>query len=359
MAETLFGTDDVQTIKIWSKTTFYEALKNTTFKDLLGPVKQAVIGQLTELEKGAGDSIKYDLLMKPTGRGVEGENDLEDNEEQMIYQQDSLGVNFIRQAHSFTGMTQQRTLHDLRSDAQQNLSGWGTKIMNSDCMRQLCGDTSLTFANTPVAVDSSHYVICGAQAHGTVLATQEALMGTSDQIDLLDLDYAKERAKTATPMCEEALFDGQKMYVAILNPFSVTDIRISTTAATVKWQDIQQYANLRGLKNPIFSGALGVYNNIILLEDNDIYKSRTVGSGGIYRNLFLGKQAGVYAIANPYDQLDRKQVGKVWMSWAEQMRDYRRRKGIGVGLCFGIKACIFDGKSLGRMVMSAYGVAKG
>jgi N4-gp56 family major capsid protein len=364
MAITQFGTNDAQTKKIWSDLTYYESLKPTIFAKLLGDPKDAVVGKLTELERDAGDNIKYDLLMEPTGAGVAGHNELEDNEEEMLYYQDSVSVELLRNGHAFDGMTQQRTVHDLRKDAKTNQAKWFTGKLDYHFMHQLGGDTALTLAgiaiNTPATIDVDHYVICGDVAHGTVLATQEASLSNNDQIDLLDLDYAKERAKGATPCTEPAMFDGQEMFVAILHPYCMTDIRVSTTAATIKWHEIQQYANQRGLKNPIFTGAAGVYNNIILLENSRVYAPRAVGSGYVYRNLFLGKQAGVYAIANPYNKLERKGSGKdSWMSWFEQEKDYGHRQGIGVGHAFGIKPCVFNSKRLGAMVMSAYGIAKG
>jgi hypothetical protein len=43
-----------------------DLLKATLFYKFLGTGKQAIIQRLTELEKTAGDTIKYDLLMQMT-----------------------------------------------------------------------------------------------------------------------------------------------------------------------------------------------------------------------------------------------------------------------------------------------------
>ena len=64
MALTSFGTNDSQTVKIWSTLTLREALKATLFKKFLGSSKRSIIQRLTDLEKSAGDQIKYDLLMQ-------------------------------------------------------------------------------------------------------------------------------------------------------------------------------------------------------------------------------------------------------------------------------------------------------
>jgi len=73
MAVTAFGTNDAQTVKIWSSLTLREALKATMFEKLIGTSKSSIIQRLVELEKSAGDQIKYDLLMQMTGAGVTGD----------------------------------------------------------------------------------------------------------------------------------------------------------------------------------------------------------------------------------------------------------------------------------------------
>lgn len=73
MAITAFGTNDAQTVKIWSALTMRDMLKATMFNKFLGTGKQAIIQRLTDLEKTAGDTIKYDLLMQMSGAGVTGD----------------------------------------------------------------------------------------------------------------------------------------------------------------------------------------------------------------------------------------------------------------------------------------------
>jgi N4-gp56 family major capsid protein len=88
-----------------------------------------------------------------------------------------------------------------------------------------------------------------------------------DQIQLADLDFAKEKAKTLSPLIRPVMIDGAEYYVIVLHPYSITDMRLDVAnSAYVSWPDIQMYANKRGLKNPIFDGPMGVYNNMIIYE---------------------------------------------------------------------------------------------
>ena len=52
MANTAFGTDDAQAIKLWSTVTMREALKATMMNKLMGSGKRAIIQRLTEVGEG-------------------------------------------------------------------------------------------------------------------------------------------------------------------------------------------------------------------------------------------------------------------------------------------------------------------
>jgi N4-gp56 family major capsid protein len=352
MAITAFGTNDAQTVKIWSSLTMREVLKATLMNKFLGTGKGAILQRLTELEKSAGDNIKYDLLMQMTGNGVTGDNRMRDNEEALVYYQDNVSIDQLRNAHAFRRMSQQRTLHDMRVDAKSNLAEWFAGKYDTQMFGHLCGMTTETFANSGVAPDSDHYIMSGDVSKTGVIATDEASLSNNDQIQLADLDYAKEAAKTLTPPIRPVMIDGGEYFVVTLHSYSVTDLRLDiANSAYVSWPDIQMYANKRGLTNPIFSGALGVYNGMILYESTRI----ATNVSATRRNLFLGAQAGVYCIGSAYDSIEKERVGKDnMMSWFEQTDDYGNEKGISVGCIYGIKATRFNSKDFGKIVICSY-----
>jgi len=348
MAVTAFGTNDAQTVKIWSSLTLREALKATLFEKLLGTSKTSIIQRLVELEKSAGDQIKYDLLMQMTGAGVTGDNRMRDNEEALVYYQDTVNIDQLRNAHAFRRMSQQRTLHDMRMDAKANLADWFAGKFDDYMFRTLCGDTTLAHGQTATAPTSNHIIYSGD-------ATSQAGLDSADQFSLADIDYAKEKAKTLTPPIRPTTVDGKEMYVVILHPYSVTDLRLDVAnSAYVDWPTIQMMANQRGSNNPIFTGALGVYNNCILFESTRIYSP----VANVRRNLFLGAQAGVFAMGGAYDSIEKSRVGKDnLMSWYEEADDYGNEKGISVGSIFGINKSVFNSADYGLITVSSYGAA--
>jgi len=352
MAMTEFGVNDDQAVKLFSKMTFREAIRGTLFNKFTGKTKQSIITRHTDMEKSAGDTVKYDLLEQTSGAGVEGNNWMKGNEAPLTYYQDSVQINQLRQAHQFDQMSQQRTLHNMRQDAKENLSDWWANTLDTYMFRYLCGDTTISFAgNSGFVPDSDHYIVCGDVSHTGAIATDESSLGSNDQVDLMDLDYAKEKARTISPMIRPAKIDGSEYYVVVLHDYSLTDLRVSSNdSATIKWSEIQQYANVRGLKNPIFSGSNGVYNKTIIYDSNRIYNP----TGSVRRNLFLGAQAGAFAVGSAYKNRQRERLGNLPMSWAEDIDDFGDKEGISAGMIFGIKATRYNSKNYGCMVMTAY-----
>lgn len=353
MAVTEFGTSSAQNVNIWSKTTMREALKGTyLFKKFLGKDEYSILQRLTDLEKQAGDTVKYDLLMQMTGAGTTGDNRLRGNEEALTYHQDSLKIDQLRHGHSFKRMSQKRTLHDLRKAASKNLGMWWATKWEDTMFRYLCGDTTVAYPTAGVAPEGTHYILSGDVSHTAVIATDEASLGANDQFKLEDLDYAKEKAVTATVPMRPVRIDGDEYFVAVLHPYSVVDMKLNLGGSTVaKWQEIQMYANNRGLKNPIFTGSLGVYNKVIIFESHKIHSPAT----SVRRNLLLGAQAGVFALGNAYDKIDQRKKGKDnFISWDEEVDDYGNEKGVAAGCIFGMKKTRFNSLDFGVMVISSY-----
>ena len=348
MAVTAFGTNDAQTVKIWSTMTLREALKPTLTAKLMGTGKMAIIQRLIELEKSAGDQIKYDLLMQMTGAGVTGDNRMRVNEEALVYYQDTVNIDQLRNAHAFRRMSQQRTLHDMRMDAKVNLADWWAGKIDDYMFRCLCGDTTLSHGQTATAPTANHTIWSGD-------ATSQATIGNNDQFSLADIDYAKEKAKTLTPPIRPTGVNGNDMFVVVLHPYSVTDLRLDVAnSAYVDWPTIQMMANQRGNSNPIFTGALGVYNNCIMFESTRIYTP----ASNVRNNLFLGAQAGVFALGGAYDSIEKTRVGKDnLMSWYEEVDDYGNEKGISCGAIFGINKSVFNSADYGLITIQSYAAA--
>jgi len=348
---TEFGTASSQTVKLWSKKTWYEAQKGAMFfNKFLGTTEDSILYWAKDLEKTAGDNIVYDLLVEMTGSGVSGDNTLEGNEEALTFHQESLKIDQLRHAHIFGKMSQQRTVHNLRKDGQWALSRWWSNKFEELMFRYLCGDTTVAHAtNSPTVSDADHQIYSGN-------ATSEATLDANDRFLLEDIDYAKEKALTGEYPMRPVRIDGEDYFAVVLHPYSVTDLKLSlgTGASSIKWHEVQQYANQRGLKNPIFDGSLGIYNKCIIYESHRIHTP----IANVRRNLFLGAQAGTFALGNAYDKMDQAKVGEDnYISWVEKNQDYENKKGLAAGCVFGMQKNVFNSDDFGVVTMSSYAAA--
>ena len=62
-----------------------------------------------------------------------------------------------------------------------------------------------------------------------------------------------------------------------------------------KWIEAQQHANIRGEKNPIFSGSIGIYDGIVIHEHERVPRTDTGENGtAVGHAMLLGAQAGFF-----------------------------------------------------------------
>lgn len=349
---TEFGTNDAATINRWGMLTLRESLKHTWFHKFLGMSDASIIKRIADLEKRSGDMVRFDILMQAISDGITGDNRLKNNEEELVYHQDTLKIDQLRNAHAFKKMTAQRTLHELRKDAQLNLSEWFTDKFDTFMFDAFCGNTSGGFTNTPELPDNEHYVTPENVNSTGVITTDEASLGTDNRLTLAEIDFCIELAKTLSPTIRPTKIDGEDYYVLVMHTNSIADLRHDiTNSSYTSWDTIQGLANERGKENPIFSGALGIYNKTILYDSTRIYSPTT----NIRRHVFLGAGAATFGIGNAYNKLEQKRVGKDnLMSWYEDVDDFGNENGVGAGCIFGIKANRFNNKDFAKIVLPTY-----
>lgn len=341
MAFTEFGTGDVQAVKRWSDRTMYETFGRMGIRSLIGRSKDSVIQLVTDLDRQPGDTVYYDLLAQDRGNGVDGDATLEGYEDDLTYYQDTLKINQKRKGHAFKRMSQQRTVHDLRADGRFSLTKWWAWFLEAGLFAHLAGasgdgsetvvgaigaDTgSADFAgNTITALDADHLVDNGSSA-----------------FDLDMIDDAIAKAKVSNPRVAPAMIGGEEKYIAYLHPYQVRSLRQSATAVR-SITDIWSNSGPRGNSNPIYSGALGEYNGVILRESEFVPSVSTDRVG-----IMLGAGAGVIAFGNAWDKLSRGTTDGSFFRVDEEMRDYKNRKGMAASSVVGFKRCQFNSKAFG------------
>lgn len=353
MATTEYGVNDALAVKTWSRKLFQEALKKAWASKFMGTSSSSLIQLKNEVSKGPGDKITVGLRMQLSGDGTQGDGTLEGNEEALTTYSDAVYINQLRHAVRSAGkMSEQRVPFSVREEARAGLEDWWAARIDTWFFNQICGytvqtDTRYTGNQAVIAPDADHRVFTTGSADETVQADSTKVFVLSV------IDKCVEKAKTLSPMIRPLMINGEEKYVMFLHPYQVYDMRTST--ASGQWMDIEKaaMAGSKASSSPIYTGALGEYNGVILHEATrvtaGVHSSTGAAQTSVRRAVFCGAQAAVMAYGQ--NSSDQK------MSWVEELFDYGNQLGVSAGMIAGLKKTVFNSDDFGTITASTYAVA--
>jgi N4-gp56 family major capsid protein len=396
-----FGTNDDLAVKIWAKKLFVESIKATQLDKFIGTGSDSVIQVKDELSKGAGDTLHYGLRMQLAGAGIAGDSTLDGQEESLVTYRDTITINQLRHAVKVVGnMSQQRVTFDIRAEAQAGLVDWWAQRLDASLINQLSGNTNPTNTNNIYSGMNAVINPTVTQAASGVrnyLASDHAILPddlTADSnlstVDLAEkelsddgpvdaasqakfafnlrmLDKAVIKARTLATPIRPIKMNGMECYVAFLHPYQIYDLRRNTQSG--QWMDIQKAALQGGAitKNPLFTGAVGMYSGVIIHEDARVPFGTSTGinaahqtylssdAEGVARGIFCGAQAGCIAFGRAYGYSG----SNIKFKWTEVLNDYENQLGVSSALVYGMKKTQFNSKDFGTIVMSSYSPGTG
>ncbi|MEL6361720.1 MAG: N4-gp56 family major capsid protein [Pseudomonadota bacterium] len=361
MAKTEFGVNHPLSNRYWAKELSREAFRSTMVNKFLSKDAGSLFQEKDDLRKRAGDSITCGLRIQLNGRGIEGDGTLEGNEESLVFHDDRVTINQLRHATRTNGeMTEQRVPYNLRAEGKDGLSDWWSVRIDTVAANHLCGNTTVTDGvfnghNTVLAPSANRILRAGNQANDESLTS-------SDIFELSHVDVARQRARTAAtadgtgPLVRPIMYEGSEMYVMFLHDYQVNDLR---TTAGSDWLANQRAAMQGGdvKNNPIFSGALGVYNGVVLHEWSRITQGVSTAGATVAntrRAVLCGAQALTFAFGR--DNTAER------FKWREEFFDYENELGCSAGAIWGVKKTRFipendsatNAEDFGTVVVSTY-----
>ncbi len=371
MARTLMATTDAQTVKKWSDLLSAATIKSGYFTKKFfgeGAKSKAPIQRITDLERGAGDEVTVDLLMPMRMEPVIGPDTLDGKEEPLRYYTDRVRIDVVRGGADLGDyMTRKRTMRDIRKDALQASKEWWARLYDEAFFIYLSGSrgtgsgfiwpaSSPFFSvNALTAPDAMHNLFAST-------ATSLATLTNAMPMDLRLIDRAVARAETMGGDTTDELsmvpcdVEGEDKFVMLMHPFQFDAMK--STTSTGQWLDIQKSAaGAQGQKNPIFSGAKGEYNGVVLHTHRNVISFNNAGASGnlpAARALFMGAQAGVLAHGEGGNGLR--------MKWTEEVKDHGDKVKIGSKAVLGIKKSTYTSKDgatvrdFGVMAVDTYAV---
>lgn len=348
MSSTSFSASHPLAVKVWSRKAYNDAVKNTLYGKLLGRSDTAVVQVKDELKKSEGDRITFRIRSLPTGVGVQDDETLEGTEEGLDYQNFAINLGEKRKAFKVAlNLSEQRTMANVRQDQKDAMTEWEEEYLDTTFFEYLSGagqgaggaskyHPSGALGGNALQAPSADRIIYG----GTGVTAANAL-AVGDTFKLTDLDKVAERILRASPTMRKATFDGKKMWVCIISPEQVTSLRTNTN--TGQWLDIQKAAMQGGKvdSNPIWSDALGVYNDFLLVKSTRTPRFTNYGAGGnveAHRALILGAQAAVVAYGQDADEKGRVKT-------KEKEIDYGKHLGIGATFIWAMAKTRFSNQS--------------
>lgn len=344
MADTAYSINHAMAQQHWSKELMKEALKRTMMTKFMSKGDNSLI-KIKEEMKESGYKVTYGLRMQLAGDGVVGDGILEGSEESLALYTDSLVIDQLRHAVRTEGRaSEQRVPFDTRSEAKDALADWWSARIDTTLFNHLAGISTQTNAaytgnNTITAPSTGRQIFANGET-----AEANCSDSTNSRFTIGLLDQAIETAKVATPQIQPIRMNGKEYYVCFLHPYQVKDLRTEVSTSRVTWYGVQSAALTANgsASNPIFTGALGEYNGVILHESNYVPASPTVAA--CRRAIFAGSNAACVAFG--------KGDGPNRMTWVEELFDYGNKLGVSAGLIWGAKKSVYNSTDYGTIVIS-------
>ncbi len=356
MSTTTFGVNDAMAVKLWSKSLTAAMRDSLDIAPLMGEDENSIIQVKTETKKGAGDKVTFGLRARMTGDGKTESETAEGQGESLSIYSDAVYINelgHVAAARSENTIDAQRVPFDLRRECKDALGEWWADRLSASFFNQVCGNTAQTNTKYTGLMSTTAPAGTGRQIWAGSATTDQGL--TSSDVFTVDLiDAAVENAKIGSNMIRPLRIGGQPKYVMYLHPYQVTSLRTNSSAG--QWKDIQ-LAALSGdasSRNPIYTGALGEYNGVVLRVSQDIplgcnSSTPTTAVASTRRAVLLGAQSAVCAYgqggsANKY-------------RWNEELLDHKRKLEVSAWAIMGMKKTVFNSSDFGSIVVSTYATA--
>ena len=307
----------------WAKELFTSAKKDTYFSRFFGGSNSA-IHVLNDLKAAKGKDVTVGLKMKIEGSGITGDNTLAGNEVGIDTYTQTVTLDQLRQGVLSTGkMHDKKTLIDFRKEALDSLKVWFAETMENDLITALSASPTYRLHSA-----------AGANYH-TDIAPWTSTTGVvaGDTIGAKAISRLVARAKLLNPKVRPIRVNGKDYYVLILHPEAAHELKNQSD-----FMNAAQYAMPRGSDNPLFTGALGMWDGCVIHEHDGILTADDGGSGSeggsgthYCRNLFMGAQAGIAAFGGDHN-------------WHEETVDRGNKLSVSASVIYEFSKAKFNSK---------------
>jgi N4-gp56 family major capsid protein len=358
MAYTSYAVNDSFAVKMWSKSLVVAMREYLEIAPLMGKGPNNIIQVKDELAKGPGDTITYGLRARLQGGGIVSSTIAEGNGEALSIYSDQIQINELGHVvgvKSANTIDQQRVPFDLREEGRDALAQWWADRLSVSFFNQVCGVTSVTdtrYTGLNATRAPTTYRWMWAGTPGAITADASLTSSYPFTLNLIDQAVTLARVGDNLQMVRPLIIQGQKKYVMYLHPLQVRDLRTNTSSG--QWLDIQKFALSGGVDqkaSPIYTGALGEYNGVILRQSQDVPYGVNAATGAaiptVRRVVLLGQQACGIAWGRQGGNPNRYR-------WNEELLDHKRKLEVSAWAIWGMNKMQFNSEDYGTVVVSTY-----
>lgn len=358
--------------ELWQKELFADVMDGLYFtkNGMMGTGENNVIQIMEDLNKSNGDTVTFGLGVKlGKATGVTGDGELEGNESKISYYSESIVIDQWRDAVRLTGkLDEQTAAYNMRKDAKEKLSirmqeflelqfflkgGGVTNPTITDIYGNVLGlfsdgNSMLTWSNTPGTVPAADTAAGSGDRYLCANSDGADAMTSADKITPALISKMRIKAALASPKIKPLRINGKNHYVLYVHPWQAYDLKRNE-----EFRQAQREAAARGSENPIFTGALGVWDNVIIHE-HEYVPFLDISAAG---HNFIAAAAGTDFNVDTFRAImcGQQALGFAKCSagpgWNEKTFNYGNQIGFSTGVMGGIQKIQFNSVDYGVVTL--------
>lgn len=366
---------------VWSQQLYKPILNNTIFGNIMSESDlNGIVRVERKLERQEGSGVKIQMAIPLSADGVIGCNTLTGREECPPTQDMMIEIDRIRHATCMTRCgcwgEQQGLYIRSRSEAMEYLKEWlAHKILSPSFIHQVTGYTGNVFVDylnnrtamkpqyrgfNEIHAPTNHFRISPIDEQGFTKKLVP-IAGKTDEESKIDekcrmsVSILKQISALIGNNCYgriRPLHNRYGKYVLFLHPSQIADLKSDPT-----WIQAMATADVRGSNNKLFTGALGLFDGIIIRSSceipNGLYPNNDPIST-VRRAVLLGADAATLVIGGFCKRNKQGELQKIPFRINEQSSDYNDKTNLSISAIFGIAKNRFQGKDMSSVVISTY-----
>lgn len=291
--------------ELWSRKVYEQARAKHFWERFSGPEGSGMPFIIkTELLSQPGATINVSQVSHLTGTGVTGETRLRGNEEKLSLAEVTLSPEWNRHAVSDTAKASKQIMHSFREKASTALSYWMANKFDSSAWTAARTLTACGFENDTIT-----------QVFPGTVTTLDTLTAT-DTFGVAEIRKAAAILENANiaKVSVEGMPAGEGYYLLFINPWQAYALK-----ADSEWIGNHQSASERGRDNPLFTGALGEIDGVIVHSTTQCTLVTNANSPTVTtaRAVMVGQEAICRGLNED-------------ITWSEQVDDYEFEHGIAI-----------------------------